>query len=409
MPHSTHGNVLLMGSGETGTSMVEVHKYAMSLAGEPPRAAFVDTPAGFQLNAGDLAQRAVEYFDRHLATPLAVASFRDGGAATRDELQAAVTTLRRANYVFAGPGSPTYAVRNWRRTPVYDAIFETFSHGGCVAFASAAALTLGRWTIPVYEIYKVGGPLGWTDGLDLLGHVGLEVAVVPHWNNTSGGDHDTTFCFMGAPRWEKLAAMLPPSATVLGIDEHTACLLRIDEGVCEVRGVGGVTVCRGDEERHCAAGESFPLDWLRADGASAGEMAGYAGAMPAAAGQWAAIRARHDALLAQDGPDPEALADYVYALLDLGTEAREDRDGRTAAQVDEALREALVHVFAPLEDAAPTPDEAIAPFVELLIAVREDLRAAQQWAAADRIREGLTALGVTLADGPDGTGWSRSA
>lgn len=408
MPHSTHGNVLLMGSGETGASMVEVHKYAMSLAGEPPRAAFIDTPAGFQLNAGDLAQRAVEYFDSHLSMPLEVASFRDGEAATREEMQAAVAALRRATYVFAGPGSPTYAIRNWRRTPVYDAIFETFSHGGCVAFASAAALTLGRWTIPVYEIYKVGGPLGWVDGLDLLGHVGLEVAVVPHWNNTSGGDHDTNFCFMGAPRWEKLVAMLPPSATVLGIDEHTACLLRIDEGICEVRGVGRVTVCRGDEEMYCEPGESFPLEWLRPAGVVEDAEADGNGAMPAAADQWAAIRARHDALLNQAIPDSEALADYVYALLDLGTQAREGRDGRTATQVDEALREAIVHVFAPLEGVT-TSDEAIAPFVELLITVRDDLRGAQQWAAADRIREGLAALGVTLADGPDGTGWSRSA
>ena len=38
--------------------------------------------------------------------------------------------------------------------------------GGTVTFASAASLTLGRKTIPVYEIYKVGEPPRWLDGLE---------------------------------------------------------------------------------------------------------------------------------------------------------------------------------------------------------------------------------------------------
>ncbi len=62
MPHSTHGTLVLMGSGEMAASMVEVHKYAMSLVEGPLRAAFIDTPAGFQLNADLLARKAVEFF-----------------------------------------------------------------------------------------------------------------------------------------------------------------------------------------------------------------------------------------------------------------------------------------------------------------------------------------------------------
>ncbi len=47
----------------------------------------------------------------------------------------------------------------------------------------------------------------------------------------------------------------------------------------------------------------------------------------------------------------------------------------------------------------------ISPFIELLIQTRSDLRSAKQWALADRIRDGLKELGVTLKDGPEGTGW----
>jgi cysteinyl-tRNA synthetase len=48
---------------------------------------------------------------------------------------------------------------------------------------------------------------------------------------------------------------------------------------------------------------------------------------------------------------------------------------------------------------------AAKPFIELLIRVRADLRAAKQWALADQVRNSLKELGVTLEDGPEGTTW----
>ena len=58
----------------------------------------------------------------------------------------------------------------------------------------------------------------------------------------------------------------------------------------------------------------------------------------------------------------------------------------------------------PLEDDAW---ESLAPFVELLIAVRAQLRAARQWALADEIRQRLSKLGIILEDGPTETTWRR--
>jgi len=43
------------------------------------------------------------------------------------------------------------------------------------------------------------------------------------------------------------------------------------------------------------------------------------------------------------------------------------------------------------------------PFIQLLIEVRTELRAAKQWAIADSIRDRLTQHGVALEDGPNGT------
>jgi cysteinyl-tRNA synthetase len=39
--------------------------------------------------------------------------------------------------------------------------------------------------------------------------------------------------------------------------------------------------------------------------------------------------------------------------------------------------------------------------------VREDLRSARHWQEADAIRDGLSELGITIADGPEGATWRK--
>ena len=57
--------------------------------------------------------------------------------------------------------------------------------------------------------------------------------------------------------------------------------------------------------------------------------------------------------------------------------------------------------------AASGADEGLtSQLLELLIALRNESRKAKNFALADQIRDRLAALGVTLEDRPDGTGWS---
>jgi cysteinyl-tRNA synthetase len=93
----------------------------------------------------------------------------------------------------------------------------------------------------------------------------------------------------------------------------------------------------------------------------------------------------------------------LAALFDLAREINRSRDaGRGIDAAQETLHELGAVVGLRLKAAGPS--EA-APFIELLITVRRELREAKQYQLADRIRTGLTEIGVVLEDGSSGTTW----
>ena len=147
-----------------------------------------------------------------------------------------VAKLAAAPFVFAGPGSPTYALRQWRGTLVPAMLAEKLALGGAVTFASAAALTLGVVSVPVYEIYKVGEDARWVEGLDLLAALGLPVARHPPLRQRRGRDprHPVLLSRRGPPgrAWRR---SLPEGTFVLGVDEHTALCLDLDAGTATRR------------------------------------------------------------------------------------------------------------------------------------------------------------------------------
>ncbi|MCP4540548.1 MAG: hypothetical protein GY832_25710 [Chloroflexi bacterium] len=97
------GTITLIGSGEMSPSMATVHRAVMSGLAEPVHAIFLDTPAGFELDADQILVRVNEYFKRHLNLDLAVVSFKSAAAATQTSIKYALRELCRANYIFAGP------------------------------------------------------------------------------------------------------------------------------------------------------------------------------------------------------------------------------------------------------------------------------------------------------------------
>lgn len=372
------GRVVLMGSGETSPTMVGTHRAALAAA-EADVVTVLDSPFGFQENVEVLTERIVDFFRTSLTVDVEVARLRSVLDPVLDR-ERALGQVRVARYVFAGPGSPSYALRVWREAGMGDALQEVLSRGGTVAFASAAAVTVGVRSIPVYEIYKVGLDPHWLDGLDLLSPHGLPAVVVPHWNNAEGGNHDTSRCYIGERRLRILEQELDDG--IIGIDEHTAAVIDFEKGRLDVAGRGTVTL-RGRDTLTLEAGATVGIE----------EVAEVLGSAPGASPP-------------SPPPEPDP-AGFTEAL------SRGDLDGALAAmldaEADPARRSELRTMIVDLGEAARAgladPREAIAGFVELLLRLRGSARDDRRFADSDRIRDGLADLGVEVRDTPDGPEW----
>ncbi len=230
------GLIVVIGSGELGPSMRTTYRHLFDHV-DAASITILDTPFGFQENADDLTARIGRHFQDGLGIKPRVASLRRTGFSVADQKRF-LGDVAESEVVFAGPGSPSYALRVWSDIDLSSALTNVVDRGGAVVMASAAAVTLGAKAIPVYEIYKVGGDPVWLDGLDFLSAFGLSVTVVPHWNNREGGFHDTTHCFIGNHRFRDLIEQLPTTVSVLGIDEHTSLSIHANTGTMRVLGAG---------------------------------------------------------------------------------------------------------------------------------------------------------------------------
>ena len=260
------GRIALLGSGETSLAGGRVFESLTRARAVPTplRVAVLETPAGFELNSDRVAGRVADFLALRLQNyrpeVSVIAARRRGTPASPDD-PAITVPLLRADLMFMGPGSPTYAVRQLAGSLAWQRLIARDRVGATLALASAAVIAISAFALPVYEIYKAGHDLHWQPGLDLFGPYGLKLVFVPHWNNTEGGaDLDTSRCYIGRSRFERLLAMLPSDATVVGIDEHTALAVDLDTGMAEVMGVGDVTLLRpGRDEQRFAPGGRFHL------------------------------------------------------------------------------------------------------------------------------------------------------
>lgn len=342
MPNAQPGLVVMFGSGEALPAAGKAHEFVARQLTDRPQIAVLETPAGFEPNSEYVAEKVAQFLRKRLQNyhpEIRVIPARKRGTPLSPDAPDVVAPLLDSNWVFLGPGSPTYAARQLRDSLAIELIAARHQLGAVLMLASSATLALSAHTLPVYEIYKVGEDLHWKEGVDYFGRFGLRLVVIPHWNNAEGGKHlDTSRCFMGRARFAALRPLLPDGVTIVGLDEHTALIMDLAAGVCRVMGNGRVTVQRGADIQRFVEGEPFELSVL---------------------GEWHL---------------PERGAGVDTAVWQQAVQ-RETENAREAA-----------------------PTAAVMALVE----ARASARAAQDWAAADRLRDEIEALGWSIKDTPDG-------
>ncbi len=95
----------------------------------------------------------------------------------------------------------------------------------------------------------------------------------------------------------------------------------------------------------------------------------------------------------------------VSVLFELARDINRERDAGHSVGTAQAVLSELSEVLGLRLEEATNDALGAAPFIELLISLRKDLREAKQYQLADGIRDGLSELDVVLEDGPGGTTW----
>ena len=89
-----------MGSGENSPAMVTPHQNILKKFGKESKRINLDTPYGFQENVNELTEKIQKYFEVNVGFPIADSKLRNAKSNS-------ISDIQNADWVFAGPGSPT--------------------------------------------------------------------------------------------------------------------------------------------------------------------------------------------------------------------------------------------------------------------------------------------------------------
>ena len=335
------GKIAFLGSGETSLAGGRIFEALARELPQPLKIALLETPAGFELNSDLVVGRIAEFLEKRLQNykpQIEVVPARKRGTQFSPNDPKIVKPLMKADMIFLGPGSPTYAVRQLKGSLAWDILRARHRLGATLVFASAATIAASAWALPVYEIFKVGEDVYAKPGLDLFADFGLNLSFIPHWNNAEGGaDLDTSRCFVGLDRFNQWCEAVPTENTTLGLDEHTGLILDIEKGECLVSGVSSVSLVRECDPEIYATGSAFPLN----------ELGDFKAPEPIDAG----------------------IPDEVWKMV----------------------------MKAGLSEEEVPPKKA-----QELLDARQQARADKNWAESDRLRDEIASLGWQVQDTPDG-------
>ena len=394
-----------MGSGETTTGMLGVHREVFSGLPDPTDARLMDSPFAFQENADELVEKINQYFTESLGHPLRAITL----PASADALtvERALADIRAADWVFAGPGSPSYARRCWEGTGVPEALAGVVAPGrsglaGVRVRGGGHPRGLGAARVRDLQGRR-GPPLGARDrpdepdpGLALRGHPALRQPRGRHARHPLLLRRRSA---AGPDRARPRRRVHPRCRRAHRTGPGPRCRHRVGGGPQRGDAAGGR--CRGrgpqrraPDDRRARGPDRRPRSRLRLWARGTGRI----GRRSARRSAGASLDVARPASSAGSGADAASEAD-----LDLSTDRADARDAadlaRTilAALPDSATdeRAAVVALVHQAESASATHDRELAGrAVQALVDLRSDSRAAGDWAASDRLRDVLAGVGV---------------
>jgi hypothetical protein len=254
--------------------------------------------------------------------------------------------------------------------------------------------------------------------------VGINAALIPHYNNAEGTNHDTRFCYMGERRLSMLERELPDDVYVLGVDEHTGVVIDIDAQTATVVGKGVLTIRVKGMSTEIASGEVLPLDRLREPLSNAKNVA-HSGAPSVVASDTATSDTVTKPAGTFDGNLRQATDRLNDAFAQAITAGDADSAARAALDLDDAIagwsadtvqsddadyaRSVLRSMITRLAGAATgglrDPREVVGPFVQVLLDLRVQVRADKRFDLSDMIRDRLAEISVEVRDTPQGAEW----
>jgi cysteinyl-tRNA synthetase len=214
----------------------------------------------------------------------------------------------------------------------------------------------------------------------------------------------------------QLERILPSACPILGIDEHTACILDFLAGQVLIRGVGGVTLRHGGDRTSFQDGEVLALEEFEkmtqpplpeTPVILSKIQTTEPGAVPFKE-QVKSLQHAFDHYLGENRAD-SLISTLVTLDKLIWKSSREFEDEEGISQARETLRGMIVQLGLRFDGLRKDIPSLLTPLMELLLEVRGKLRSAKQWELSDFIRDRLAQAGIIVEDTPEGPRWHKKA
>jgi hypothetical protein len=194
---------------------------------------------------------------------------------------------------------------------------------------------------------------------------GIRAAIIPHYDNAEGGNYDTRYCYLGNNRLIALEHQLPDDVGILGIDEHTAAVIDLEQRTLQVLGKNNVYWRQNGKTQIFTNGSVTSLD-----------------------------------LIQSFEPEPaEATADEKQS---------DSTDIHNLVMTASGSGSDSVNAIATLARMATTGGQNFidpSVLVSSLLELRVNAREHRDFTLADEIRDLLVNSGIQVMDGPNGSSW----